>query len=53
MRIKIGGRWLKVLYCLEEPESVDRLIPFFRTFLIDTGFQTTTFREQDPASLCE
>ena len=53
MRIKISGPWLKVLYCLEEPESVDRLRPFFRTFPIHPGFQTSTFREQDPASLCQ
>jgi len=48
MRIKICGRWLNVLYSLEEPESVGRLRPFFRTFPIDPGFQTTTFLEEDP-----
>jgi len=53
MRITIGGRWLNVLYCLEEPEGVDRLRPFFWTLPIDPGFLTTTFREQDPGSLCE
>jgi hypothetical protein len=54
MRIKIRGRWLNVLYCLEEPESVDRLGTIFRSFPIVSDGHTTTLRKLDPASsLCE